>query len=110
MIIENYNDPKQRGHSANDRVQVNGVGRGIQSKSHCISLWISSFLYGNGIPVCYSRPAVSEPRYYYYKICSLQGQGESGKKEKGSLTKGLFYWALLAVISLWNFIPPLMWI
>jgi len=58
MIIENYNDPKQRGHRANDRVQVNGVGRGIQSKSHCISLWISSFLYGNGIPVCYSRPAV----------------------------------------------------
>lgn len=81
MIIENYNDPKNRGYGDNDRVLVDGVGTGIQSKSYCISLWISSFLYDNGIPVCYSRPAVSEPRYYY-KICSLPGQGERGKKRK----------------------------
>lgn len=29
-------------------------------------------------PVCYSRPAVSEPRYYY-KICSLRN-GRTGRR------------------------------
>jgi len=76
----------------------------VWAEEHKVNRIVSCYEYHHFFMVMVFLFVIQDQRFPNHVIIirfvRWREQGESGKKEKGSLTKGLFYWALLAVISL----------